>query len=68
MVFNKKLFEYLTEDEECDLEAGVFEDLSKNGNIAVFKHVGLWACMDNERDLNYLEKLWKNKNAFWKVW
>ncbi len=68
MVFNKELFNYLTEEEECDLEIGVFEELAKQKKIAVYKHDGLWACMDHERDLNYLEKLWKNDNAFWKVW
>lgn len=68
MVFNKELFNYLTSDESCDLEAGIFEQLATEGKIAVFKHEGLWACMDTERDLNYLEKIWKNNEAFWKVW
>lgn len=68
MVFNRKLLNYLTEDESCDLETGVFEELATQGKVAVYKHDGLWACMDHERDLNYLEKLWKNNEAFWKVW
>lgn len=68
MVFNKKLLEYLTEDEECDLEFGVFERLAAEGNISVYKHEGLWACMDSERDMGNLNRLWKNKEAFWKVW
>lgn len=68
MVFNKELLKYLTPDESCDLEAGIFEQLATEGKIAVFKHEGLWACMDTERDLNYLEKVWKNNEAFWKVW
>lgn len=68
MVFNKELLSYLTTQESCDLEAGVFEQLASEGKISVYKHNGLWACMDNERDLNHLEKLWKNNEAFWKVW
>lgn len=68
MVFNKELLNYLTPDENCDLEAGVLESLASEGKIAVYKHNGLWACMDHERDLNHLEKIWKNKKAFWKVW
>jgi glucose-1-phosphate cytidylyltransferase len=68
MVFNKELFKYLTPDENCDLEAGVLEELASQSKIAVYKHNGLWACMDHERDLNHLEKLWKNEEAFWKVW
>ena len=68
MVFGNALLDYLTEDEDCDLEAGVFEAMAKNGEIAVYKHDGFWACMDHERDRNYLERLWKNDEAFWKVW
>lgn len=68
MVFNKELLNYLTRDENCDLEAGILEQLACEGKIAVYKHNGLWACMDNERDLNYLERIWKDNEAFWKVW
>lgn len=68
MVFHKSLLNYLTEDNSCDLEYGVFETLAAQGEIAVYKHNGLWACMDNERDMHYLNKLWKNNQAFWKVW
>ena len=68
MVFNKSLLEHLTEDENCDLEAGIFEELATQGEIAVYKHNGYWACMDHERDLHYLEDLWKKNQAFWKVW
>lgn len=68
MVFNKKLLDYLTEDDNCDLEYGVFEKLAPRGEISVFRHEGLWACMDNERDIVNLSMLWKNNKAFWKVW
>lgn len=68
MVFNRKLFDYLSDDEDCDFENGALENLASMGEIALFRHTGLWACMDNERDLSYLENLWKNKQAFWKVW
>jgi len=68
MVFNRELLSYLRADEDCDLEAGVFEQLASEGKIAVYKHNGLWACMDNERDLKHLENIWKNNAAFWKVW
>lgn len=68
MVFNKELMNYLTEDENCDLEFGCFEKLAKEGNMTVYKHEGLWACMDHERDVIYLNKLWNSNQAFWKVW
>lgn len=68
MVFDRKLLEYLTEEDNCDLEYGIFEKLAEKGEMAVYKHEGLWACMDNERDMGNLANLWKNNKAFWKVW
>ena len=66
MVFDKKLLEYLNED--SDLESGVLEELSKDGEVMVYKHKGKWECMDHERDVIHLNKLWNTNNAFWKVW
>lgn len=68
MVFNRSLFNVLTEDEDCDLEYGTFERLAKLGEIAVYKHTGQWVCMDSERDVEKLNKMWKEQHAFWKVW
>ncbi len=66
IVFNKKLLEHLTEDENCDLEYGVFDKLAEQGEIMVYKHEGEWECVDTERDLKHLNKLWSEDKAFWK--
>jgi len=68
MVFNKELLNYLTPDENCDFEIGALEKLSKEGKVMVYKHTGNWECMDHERDVKHLNKLWNEGNAFWKVW
>lgn len=68
MVFNNELLDYLTPDENCDFEIGVLEKLTKRGEVIVYKHEGNWECMDHERDVNYLNKLWRTDQAFWKVW
>jgi glucose-1-phosphate cytidylyltransferase len=68
MVFNKKLLDYLTIDEKCDFEKGPLEKLAQKGEIMLYKHPGKWACMDHERDVVYLNKLWNENKAFWKVW
>ena len=65
MVFKKELLNYLTEDEDCDFEFGAMEFLAKKGQVMVYKHEGLWECMDHERDVKYLNELWKSKKAFW---
>lgn len=68
MVFNKSLLDLLNTKDSCDLEAGIFESLALEEKISVYRHDGAWACVDHERDLKYLENLWDNKQAFWKVW
>jgi len=68
MVFNKELLNYLTTDDECDFEIGLLEELTKKGEVMVYKHKGNWACMDHERDVTYLNNLWRSNKAFWKVW
>jgi len=68
MVFNKELLDYLTTDEMCDFERGILEELTEKGEVMVYKHKDNWECMDHERDVVHLEKLWNNNTAFWKVW
>jgi glucose-1-phosphate cytidylyltransferase len=68
MVFNKELLARLTPDKNCDFEFGVLEDLAKKGEVMVYEHNGFWECVDTERDLNHLNKLWDQKKAIWKLW
>ena len=68
MVFNKKLLEYLSSDENCDFEKGPLEKLASIREIMVYKHSGKWECVDTERDLVHLNKIWNENKAFWKVW
>lgn len=67
-VFNRSFFKYLTEDNTCDLEAGPLEELAVQGELMIYKHPGKWACMDTIRDMEYLNRLWDNNEAFWKTW
>ncbi len=68
MVFNNELLSHLTPDKDCDFEFGVLEDLAKDGQVMVYEHKGFWECVDTERDLNHLNKLWNQEKASWKVW
>lgn len=69
-VFNRKIFDYLSEDDNCDFEVGPLEQLAEDGELMVYKLKGEWTCMDTLRDMQYLNKLWENRNekAFWKIW
>lgn len=68
MVFNREMLDYLTTDEQCDFEVGPLERMTKEGKVMVYKHRGQWACMDHERDVAYLNRLWNEEKAFWKIW
>lgn len=67
-VFNRAIFNYLSEDDSCDLEYGPLEQIARNGEMMVYKHKGFWACMDTLRDVEYLNKLWDAGEAKWKIW
>jgi glucose-1-phosphate cytidylyltransferase len=67
-VFQRKFLDYLTADEDCDLEFGALQKLSEERQLRIFRHEGFWQCMDNVRERDYLNDLWKSGEAPWKVW
>ena len=67
-VLDRKIFNYLTEDETCDFEYGALEKIAADGELMVYKHHGFWACMDTLRDMERLNRLWNEGNAKWKIW
>ena len=44
------------------------ETLAEEGQLAAYQHHGFWQPMDTLRDKTYLEDLWTEGNAPWKVW
>ncbi len=67
-VVNRKIFDYLIDDDSCDLEHGTLERIASEGQLMVYRHSGFWACMDTIRDMEYLNKLWNEGKAEWKMW
>ena len=67
-IFNRAIFNYLSIDDFCDFEVGPLEEIAKDGQLMVYKHRGFWACMDTLRDREYLNKLWDDGQAKWKIW
>ena len=56
---------------EGDHTGWEFESLEKIaaiGQLAAYPHEGFWQSMDTLRDVNLLEKLWREGNAPWKLW
>jgi len=67
-VLNRRIFDYLAEDDECDFEIGALEKLAGEGQLMMYPHDGFWACMDTLRDMEYLNKLWNKGQAKWRIW
>jgi len=67
-VFDRRIFDSLTDEEDCDLEIGPLERLAAEGQMMVYRHRGFWACMDTQRDADYLNTVWQRETAPWKVW
>ena len=67
-VFDRKMFSYLSEDENCDFEFGPLQQIAKEGQLKAFKYNGFWQCMDNVRERDYLDHLVRANNAPWMKW
>ena len=67
-VFEPQIFDYLQDGNSTVLERKPLETLAKEKKLTAFKHNGFWYPMDTIRDKRYLEKLWSENNAYWKVW
>ncbi len=67
-VFKREILDYVTPDVNCDFEFGPLQKLAKDEQLYAFLHDGFWQCMDNIRERDYLNKLWNENKALWKVW
>ena len=67
-VFDRKVFDYLSEDASCILERDPLERLAKDGQLMAYKHSGFFYAMDTYREYIYLNDLWNNGKAPWAVW
>ncbi len=65
--FHRDFLSYLSPDENCVLERDPLVRLARDDQLSMFKHRGFWACVDTQRDLEYLNKLWANGQASWAV-
>lgn len=63
--FKKEFLNYLSKDENLVLEKTPLINLAKDNQLCIYKHDGFWACMDTQRDREYLESLWKSGNPPW---
>lgn len=66
-VLEPEVLEYIDGD-GTTWEREPMERLAAEGQMAAFRHEGFWQPMDTLRDKQYLEGLWDDGRAPWKVW
>jgi glucose-1-phosphate cytidylyltransferase len=65
--FRRAFLSYLSTDEDCVLERQPLVRLARDGELCVHRHSGFWACMDTQRDRDYLNDLYESGKAPWVV-
>ena len=66
-MLSPKVLDYIPGD-KTSWEKEPLEKLSKENQLSAYSHKGFWQPMDTLRDKNYLEELWGNDKALWKIW
>lgn len=66
-VLEPDVFDYINDDTTI-WEREPLQKLAKENQLNAFMHKGFWYPLDTLRDKNYLEKLWNNDKAPWKIW
>ena len=67
-VCQPEILDYIDSGDGVIFEQEPLKKLAKDGQIHTYQHDGFWMPMDSLRDKNELNKLWKDKQAPWKVW
>jgi len=60
---------YLRDDPSLIFEQEPMSQCAADGQMQVYRHEDFWQCMDNQREYNLLNNLWKSGKAPWtKFW
>ena len=67
-VCNKKIFDYLSEDDSCVFESHVLPKLAKDKELAFYKHENFWYTMNTYKEWEEMNEMWRSGNPGWKIW
>lgn len=67
-VFENQIFQYIEDGDLITLEKEPFKKLTEENQMMSYKHNGFWYAMDTGVDKRYLQTLWDEGNAPWKIW
>jgi glucose-1-phosphate cytidylyltransferase len=66
-ICENNVFDYIKDDDTI-FEKEPLENISKDGQLNSYRHIGFWRPMDTLRDKNQLSELWTQNKAPWKLW
>ncbi len=66
-VLSPKVLDYI-QDDSTTWEQSPLNQLAADKQLMAFEHHGFWQPMDTLHDKHQLQKLWKEKQAPWKIW
>ncbi len=58
-VFNKEIFNYLSDDRSCILEGTPLQSLVTDQQLSVYMHKGFWKSIDTQKDLEEANEKWR---------
>lgn len=67
-VFERKVLDYIEDNDTCALEEEPLKRLVHDQQIAAYKHEGCFYAMDTYREYLHLNELWDRGEATWAVW
>lgn len=67
-VVSREIFKHLGKYADVMFERGPLQDLAKAGKLHAYRHEGFWQPMDTMVEFQYLNKVWAEGKAPWKVW
>lgn len=67
-VFDRRVFDYLSDDQNCVLEKDPLQNLAQDGQLMAFHHENFFYAMDTYREYLHLNELWDRKAAPWAHW
>lgn len=68
MVLEPRAFEYLDIDIKTKLQPTLMDTLAAHEPVQTYRHEGFWSPVETIRDKTWMENLWAQHKAPWKVW
>lgn len=65
MIFDNRFFRYLKKEET---EHPALSRLAEDKQLSLYRHNGFWFCVDTNKELDELNRIWNTGHAPWKKW